>query len=410
MHDGSTYKAPLKRSFFAPRREAKRNTYLRVHMLIVVNTRLLIRDRLDGIGRFTYETLSRITQDQPDHHFVFLFDRPIDSSFIFSENITPVKLFPPARRTWLFKLWFEYSVTRTLRDFKADLFLSPDGFLSLKSEVPSLPVIHDLNFEHYPQDLPPKITNYYQTYFPQFAHKARRIATVSEFSKNDIASRYKINPGLIDVVYNGASEGFVPADAETITAVRKKYSGGKPYFLFVGGLHPRKNIIRLLQAFDQFRKTNDSQTQLVIVGERYWKGFDLSLTLQQMQFRSEVHFTGRVPQEELYRIMGSAHALTYVPYFEGFGIPIVEAMQCDVPVITSNVTSMPEIGGDAVLQVDPFEINSIASGMQALDTDEKRRASLIEKAKQQREQFSWDKSADLLWQSIMRCGVKDNDD
>lgn len=374
-------------------------------MLIVVNTRLLIPDRLDGIGRFTYETFSRITQDQPDHHFVFLFDRPIDSSFIFSENITPVKLFPPARRTWLFKIWFEYSVTKLLRDFKADLFVSPDGFLSLKTGVPSLPVIHDLNFEHYPQDLPPKITDYYRTYFPQFARKAKRIATVSEFSKNDIATRYNINPDEIDVVYNGASEGFVPADAETITAVRKKYSDGKPYFLFVGGLHPRKNIVRLLQAYELFRKTNDSQTQLVIVGQPYWKGFDLTQTLQQMQFRADVHFTGRVPQDELYRIMGSAHALTYVPYFEGFGIPIVEAMQCDVPVITSNVTSMPEIGGDAVLQVDPFEVSSIAGGMQALDNDPLLRAALLAKAKQQREKFSWDKSADLLWASMMRCGV-----
>ncbi|TND07573.1 MAG: rfaG [Bacteroidetes bacterium] len=377
-------------------------------MLIVVNTRLLIHDRLDGIGRFTYESLSRITQKHPDDHFVFLFDRPIHEDFIFSENITAVKLFPPARRPWLFNIWFNWSVAGVLRDLKPDVFLSPDGFLPARTATPCLPVIHDLNFEHYPGDLPPKILRYYKKNFPQFARKGTRVATVSEFSKNDIAEKYGVDPSRIDVVYNGASAEFLPLTDEIARVVRKKYAQDAPYFLFVGSLHPRKNVTRLLQAFEIFRKNNDTNLKLLIVGERYWRNFDLNDALEKMIYKNEVIFTGRVSPDELHRIMGAAHALTYVPYFEGFGIPIVEAMACEVPVITSNITSMPEVAGEAALLVDPFSAASIADAMQKIAKDENLRSELIRKGNTQREKFSWDRTADLLWESIQKTCTGDS--
>lgn len=208
-------------------------------MVIVVNTRLLVPDRLDGIGRFTFETLQRITQAQPNSHFVFLFDRKIHEDFIFSENITPVKLFPPARRPWLFNAWLNYSVAGVLRDLQPALFLSPDGFLPLKGKTPCLPVIHDLNFEHYPEDLPVNIKNWYKKKFPLFANRATRIATVSAFSKNDIASKYNIEKNKIDVVYNGAAHGFQPLTEVQILETRKKLQAAL-LFLYIGALHPRK--------------------------------------------------------------------------------------------------------------------------------------------------------------------------
>ncbi len=377
-------------------------------MLIVVNTRLLVHDRLDGIGRFTFETLQRITQSQPESQFVFLFDREIHEDFIFSENITPVKLFPPARRPWLFNAWLNWSVAGVLRDLEPDLFLSPDGFLPLRGKTPCLPVIHDLNFEHYPEDVPPNIARWYKRKFPLFVKRATRIATVSEYSKNDIVKQYNIDATKIDVVYNGASHGFRPLVDEQIVAIRKKITGGAPYFLYIGALHPRKNLERLIRAYGEFRRKNDSQTKLVIAGGNYWKWEGLQNAIESVPDKNEIIFTGRLAEQELFQVTAAALALTYVPYFEGFGIPIVEAMACNVPVLTSNVTSMPEVGGDAALYVDPFSEESISSALALMDKDESLRENLISKAIVQREKFSWDKTADALWKSIRRSVADTN--
>jgi glycosyltransferase involved in cell wall biosynthesis len=375
--------------------------YLR-SVIIVVNTRLLIHNKLDGIGRFAYESLIRITRDHPDVHFVFLFDRKVHEDFIFSENITPVKLLPPARRPWLWNLWFNISVKGVLRDLKPDLFLSTDGYLPLNVKTPCLPVIHDLNFEHYPEDMPARYAKWYRKKFPLFAKQAARIATVSEFSKNDIAEKYGIAKEKIDVVYNGSAEGFRSIAEERQKLMREKFSKGEPFFLYIGALHPRKNLERLIRAFETFKKKTNSTTKLVLAGGNYWKYEGLRMAYHQSPYKEEIIFTGRLDEEELHALTASARALTYVPYFEGFGIPIVEAMSCDVPVITSNITSMPEVAGEAALYVDPFSEESISAAMELIDKDESLRAQLISKAKIQREKFSWDKTAAALWGSMMK--------
>jgi glycosyltransferase involved in cell wall biosynthesis len=371
-------------------------------VVIVVNTRLLIHNKLDGIGRFTYETLIRITRDHPEAHFVFLFDREVHEDFIFFENITPVKLLPPARRPWLWNIWFNISVKNVLRDLSPDLFLSPDGYLPLRTKTPCLPVIHDLNFEHYPQDLPARYSKWYRKKFPVFAQQAKRIVTVSEFSKKDIAEKYHVAEEKIDVVYNGASHGFIPADEATKNKVKEKFTGGAAYFLYIGALHPRKNLERLIRSFAAFKKSTGSATKLVIVGGNYWRYKALTNEIDALSDKNEVIFTGRLDEKELHAVTASALALVYVPYFEGFGIPIVEAMACDVPVLTSNITAMPEVAGEAALYADPFSEESIVSAMEAMDKDAVLRNTLIEKAKLQREKFSWDKTAASLWDSIMK--------
>ena len=123
-------------------------------MKIAVNTRLLLPDKLEGIGWVAFETLKRITRAHPEHEFYFIFDRKWDDMFIFSDNVTPVAVSPQARHPFLYYLWFEWSVPHILKKVKADLFLSPDAYLSLRTEVKSIAVFHDLNFEHYPNDLP----------------------------------------------------------------------------------------------------------------------------------------------------------------------------------------------------------------------------------------------------------------
>jgi glycosyltransferase involved in cell wall biosynthesis len=371
-------------------------------MEIVVNTRLLLKNKLEGIGWFSYETLRRITNDHPEHHFIFLFDRDFDEEFLFADNVTPLILSPQARHPILFWLWFEFSVAGVLNKLKPDLFLSPDGYLSLNAKCKQLAVIHDLNFEHYPKDLSFTVRKYYKYFFPRFAKKATRIATVSEFSKEDIIKSYGIDPNKIDVVFNGCNTAFKPVSAEIQIQTKAKFSSNKEYFLFVGALHPRKNISRLFEAFDKFKAESKSDAKLVMVGVKYYWTSAIKKTYIGMKHKNDVVFTGRLSSGELNNVIASAMALTYVPYFEGFGIPIVEAMNCDTPVITSNITSMPEVAGDAALLVDPFSVDSIADGMRKIHSDPALRNLLIEKGRQRKLAFNWDKTANALWESILK--------
>ena len=371
-------------------------------MEIVVNTRLLLHNKLEGIGWFTFETLKRITNAHPEHHFVFLFDRDFDEEFIFSDNITPLIIFPQARHPFLYYWWFEFSVAQFLNKYNPDLFLSPDGYLSLKANCKQLAVIHDLNFEHHPKDLRFLSRNYYKHFFPKFAHKATRIATVSEFSKNDIIKQYNIAASKIDVVYNGCNDLYKPISEILQEKIKQKFSKNCNYFLFVGALHPRKNISRLFKAFDQFKSSQSTDIKLVIVGEKYYWTSDIKRTYINMNYKDDVVFSGRLNTEDLKNVIASAFAMLYVPYFEGFGIPILEAMNCDVPVITSNITSMPELAKDAALLVDPFSVESIANAMLYIYKDEEMRKVLIEKGRQRKLDFSWDKTADALWESIVK--------
>jgi glycosyltransferase involved in cell wall biosynthesis len=370
---------------------------------IAVNTRLLLKNKLEGIGWFTYETLRRITAQHKEHQFYFIFDRKYDESFIFSDNITPIVLPPQARHPVLYYLWFEKSMPRLLKKLQPDLFFSPDGYLSLATPVKSMNVFHDLNFEHYPDDLPYPERTFYCHYFPLYAHKAHRIATVSEFSKQDIINQYHISAEKIDVVYNGANERYSPIPESEKVLVRMKFTNGAPYFVFIGALHPRKNLTNLFLAYDMFKKETKNDIKLLIVGQKKWWTRQIKEAFEGMAHQDDVIFCGRLDPVELNRVISSALALTYVSYFEGFGIPILEAFYCETPVITSNVTSMPEVAGDAAILVDPFSVKSICHGMIKIATDPDLSTIMNEKARQQRQLFSWQKSADRLWASMEKA-------
>ena len=368
---------------------------------IAVNTRFLLPNKLEGIGWFTYETLLRMTNEHPDTEFHFFFDRPYDSSFIFSKNIVPHVLFPPARHPFLWYLWFEWAVYYKLKKINPDLFLSTDGHLSLRTEVPSLLVIHDLAFEHYPQFIGKMASWYYRYFTPLFARKAKMIATVSTFSKKDIIDRYHINADKIVVVYNGSKEIYKPITTNEIQEIKDSYTNGKAYFLYVGAIHPRKNVKNIFLAFDEFKKSTRSDMKLVIVGRKAWQTDDTEITYESMQFKNEVLFTGHLLPEELHKIIGAAYCLIYVSLFEGFGIPIVEAMSCHVPVITSNISSMPEVAGDACLLVNPFDVQDISKGMQKMLEDEIFRQECIAKGALQSLKFNWNETTEKLWEAMM---------
>ena len=368
-------------------------------MKIAVNTRLLIRDKLDGIGWFTFETFKRIALSHPEHEFIFLFDRPFDPSFIFSENIRPHVISPPARHPFLWYIWFEWSVRYILKKHKPDVFVSPDGFLCLSSKVPSIAVIHDINFHHRPFDLPFFTSLYYRKFFPCFARKSKYIATVSNYSKKDIITSYGVDPEKVRVVYNGVNELFNPITTEQKTQIKNKYSGGSPFFIYAGSLHPRKNIVNLLKAFDIFRgRTTDFK--LLIVGEKLFLTKMIQKTLKNMVFKNYVIFTGRMEPDKLSEIMAAAEALTYIPFFEGFGIPLLEARHCEIPILASGLTSLPEVAEGAAIYADPSDIVDIAEKMQLISTDYALRDKLIEAGKRRRTHFSWESTANKLWDLI----------
>ncbi len=372
-------------------------------MRIAVNTRLLLKGKLEGIGWFTYQTLNHIVRNHPEHEFFFFFDRPYDPQFVFAPNVTPIVVHPQARHPILFYIWFEWSIPMMLRKYKIDLFLSPDGYMSLSTKVPTCLVIHDLAFEHYPEHSVWSHRMYWRHYSPLFAKKAARIVTVSTFSKNDISTRYGIEPSKIDVVYNGAHDEYKPLTVTERDDVKKKFADGCEYFVFAGALHPRKNIVNLLKAFATFKKRQHTNMKLVIVGRMAWKYEEVEQMRAEMPFKEDVRWVGYMNVDELSKVMGGAYALVYASLFEGFGIPILEALQCGVPAIVSNTSSMPEVAGEAGLLVDPADVDDIANKMHLLYKDEALRNKLIANSQQQVKKFDWGRSAVNLWESMMKC-------
>ena len=168
----------------------------------------------------------------------------------------------------------------------------------------------------------------------------------------------------------------------------------------MSSLQPRKNLLHLLKAFEQYRSQLKSETKLLVAGKNQWFKGKTKAFFEQMKFKDDVIFTGRISDQELEKIFASAMALFYISYFEGFGVPMLEAFNCNVPVICSDRTALPEIAGEAAMKVDPFDIGMITEAMGKVENDQELRSELIAKGIQRKNEFSWDRTADLLWNSI----------
>ena len=371
-------------------------------MRIAVNTRLLLHDRLDGIGWFTAETARRMVLAHPEHEFFFFFDRKPHPEFLFADNVTPVVLCPQARHPVLWYLFFEWSTQMALKRYKIDLYLSPDGMMPLNPKVPTLNVIHDLNFEHASGNLKASHQRYMSHYFPLFARNATRLATVSSYSKKDIAETYGIPAEKIDVVYDGAHSNYRPHSDNEKEAIRRRFTDGHPFVIFISTILKRKNLANLLLAFDKVKEDKSNEDlKLVVVGSRVWWQDELESAWNGMKHQSDVIFPGRVEPNDLSALLSAAEILVYPSYFEGFGIPILEAMYAETAVIASRTTSMPEVGGDAVLYIDPSDKDDIAHAISRL-RDKTLQQEFIEKGRLQRQKFSWEITANLLWDSMMK--------
>jgi glycosyltransferase involved in cell wall biosynthesis len=374
----------------------------RIGVKIAVNTRLVIKDKMDGIGWFTLETMSRIANSHTEHQFWFLFDRPPSPALQFPPNVKPVVVRPVTRLPLLLKFWNNVAVPFALSKIKPDLYISSDGFLPPSIRIPSIAVIHDLNFEHHPHFLPSKYSGFYKSRMRKSAEMATLILTVSAYSKSDLVSTYGISPDKIDVVYCGLNSFIKPISPEEIRLIHQHLGIRGDYFIVVGTLHPRKNIPATIEAYNTFRSRTGKQVQLVFAGNDKWTTPEIKDAFGKSTFHDDILVTGRVSDHVMNALVTGATAMVYVSLFEGFGMPILEAAAAGVPVITSNNTSMKEIAGDTALLVDPLNTNQIAEAMHQIIAERDLADQLIERSKTLPGKYSWDQSAERIWQSILK--------
>jgi glycosyltransferase involved in cell wall biosynthesis len=369
---------------------------------IAVNTRLLMPGKLEGIGWFTFQVLKRIVTNHPEYTFYFIFDRPYDPSVIFGPNVVPIVLSPPSRHPILWYIWFEIRIPQLLKKLNTSLFLSTDAYTSLNAKTKKVTVIHDIAFEFFDQQVT-WLTQKYMRYFsPKYAQQSDIVVTVSESTKNDLVRQYQIDPQKIVVSSNAANEMLCPIDLSDQEQFKKEHTDGCEFFVYIGSIHPRKNVLSLLQAFEIWKKKSGSSFKFVLIGRKAWDYKDVDEYYDKMTYRSDVIFVPHASHAEMHFWLASANTLLYVSLYEGFGIPILEAMQCGVPVITSNVSSMPEVAGDAALLVDPKNANEIVSAMDRVVSDLSLRNELIQKGLFRAKKYSWDTAAEIIWNEIAK--------
>jgi glycosyltransferase involved in cell wall biosynthesis len=378
-------------------------------MRIGINTRLFVKGKMDGIAWYAYEVVRRMVRDHPEHEFIFFCDRPCDKEYLFGNNVRPIILHPQARHPLLWWWWFGISLRKALKRERIDVFFSPDGFVCLHTHIPTVNIIHDINFEHFPKFLRFSHRIYYRHFFPKYARKADTLATVSAFCRDDIARTYHVPSGKIKVIGNAAAEDFFPLSAEEAAAVREQWTGDRPYFVFVGTINPRKNIPNQLLAYEEFRRRGHDAMLVFAGSQKHWNR-EMEQCLQRMHFSKDVVFTGYIPTFTLNKILSAASALLYVSSFEGFGVPILEAFATNTPVITSDTSAMPEVAGDAALLVSPHEVGRIADALETLFTQKETADALVRKGMERLEHYSWEKSAKLLWDAISSATMKKEED
>ncbi len=371
-------------------------------MVIAVNTRFLLQGKLEGIGWFTYETVKHMVLSHPEHTFLFLFDRPYAQHFIMATNVIPVVISPQARHPILWYTWFEIMVPRVLKKYKADVFLSPDCYCSLATKVPTCMVLHDLAFLRFPHHISKLYVSYLKYYTKKFVQKAKTIVAVSTFTKQDIIDAYGVDKNKIHIVYNGANTLYQPLAYAQKQEAKIKYAEGTDYFVYAGSLHPRKNIVPLLQAFAIFKQKTESNMKLLLVGRFAWKSEKIKESLSIHPYTKDIIHYDYMEANELCNVIGAAYAMLYVSVFEGFGIPILEALKCNVPAIVGNNSSMPEVVGEAGLLVDANDMHDIADKIMTIYKDENLRNRLIANCPEQAAKFSWQNSGHALWEVLLK--------
>ncbi|MBI3951519.1 MAG: glycosyltransferase family 4 protein [Acidobacteria bacterium] len=276
---------------------------------------------------------------------------------------------------------------------------------------PIVVTIHDLSFEHFPQFFTPKERFFFKRTIPRTARRAVKVLTVSEYSRQDLIHSYRLPPEKVVVTPNGVGPEFTPVrDPGRLDRLRKKYRIEREYLLSVGNLQPRKNLARLIQAYTHLRDSvEEFHCQLVIVGRRAWLYKSIFHEAHRSRYAGDVILTDYVPETDLPGLYSGATAFVYPSIFEGFGLPVLEAMACGTPVITSNSSALPEVVGDAGLMVDPYNEEALAKAILRVVDDAQLRARLSKQSLLQAAKFSWRRTAELtleVYQGVAEVKAK----
>lgn len=345
-----------------------------------------------GIGTYIRNLVCQLGRIDRDTEYVLLC-RPQDRELIPipGANFRLVPVTAPA-----YSVAEQFRVPVALRREHADLFHAPHYVLPPLIHCRSVVTIHDCIHLMFPQYLPNRLAYAYaKAQLWTAAHRSDRILTVSETSKLDILRRFHVPADKVTVVYNAIDERLaVPPDEEEFERVRARYQLKDPFALYVGNIKPHKNLERLIDAFHELRQESAFESlKLVIIGDEISKYQGLRRAVHRHKLHKHVRFLGFVPPGTLSVLYSLASVFVFPSLYEGFGLPPLEAMSFGTPVVTSNVSSLPEVVGDAAVLVDPYDSTSIAEGMRRALMDDDLRRWLRERGPARAQEFSWERSA-----------------
>jgi glycosyltransferase involved in cell wall biosynthesis len=362
-------------------------------MLIGIDaSRATARERT-GTENYSLNLIRHLLALESGHGYRLYFNRPPSIGLFPMTADLELRVMPFPR------LWTHLRLSWEMARQPPDVLFVPAHVLPLVHPRCSVVTVHDLGYLYYPGAHPLLDRLYLDLSTRYNARAARRVIAVSQATKDDLVEHYGIGPDKITVVYSGCDETMRPVEDEaTIEEVKARYGIRGDYVLYVGTLQPRKNLGRLLEAYAMVRKqANDHRKgetpHLVIAGRKGWLYDQIFQHIVRLGLETEVLFPGYVPQDDLPALLSGARLFVFLSLYEGFGLPVLEAMACGTPVLCSNVSSLPEVAGEAALLVDPLDIESMAEAMNRLLQDEGLRTQLVERGYRQVRQFSWDRCA-----------------
>jgi glycosyltransferase involved in cell wall biosynthesis len=251
-----------------------------------------------------------------------------------------------------------------------------------------------LAFKKFPQIFLKETVEHANEWVKFAVKQADRIITVSHNTRKDLLTLFDTDEDKIRVIYEGVSSDYHPIrDPDLLERLRRKYALPEKFILFVGTIEPRKNLVRLLEAFNKFKKNKSAAYRLVIAGGKGWLYDDVFETVEKLELQQDVIFTGYIPESELPLMYNLSDLFIYPSLYEGFGLPLLEAMACGIPVISSRVSSVPEVAGNAALLIDPYDSDELTEAMSCVLEDRQVKERMIENGLMQTKEFTWEKTA-----------------
>ena len=357
-------------------------------MRVGVDARLMYHQPA-GISRYTGHLLQAMAELDKDDEFIIFQHRKHQTPLVEQANFRRATLYAPVHHRLE-----QAALTVEFYRFPLDLLHSTDFIPPLHAPCKTVITVHDLAFLHYPYFLTTTSATYYGQ-IDKAVVRANHIIVPSEHTKQDLIGQIGVSAEKISVIYEAANPSFAPLPlAPTRAAITAKYGLPATYVFFVGTIEPRKNVTGLLQAFHHLRTHYDlPEVGLAIAGGPGWLYDETMETVKSLGLEGVAHFLGRVPDEDLQQLYVGARCHIHPAFYEGFGLPPLEAMACGTPTIVSNVSSLPEVVGDAALLVNPRDSEEIAVALHRLLTNDVLHAELREKGMQRARTFSWERAA-----------------